>query len=117
MKFTLRIKKNKNIKYILKNGHYFKAKNLVVYIFENNKKTNFSNYLAICVNKKNGISVHRNKMKRWAREAYKYEEDKIKKGYNIVILYKSKVTIDQLNFFNVYEDIKRCFKGLNFYEN
>lgn len=113
MKFTMSIKKNKIFKYVLKKGKYFKAKNIVVYI---SNASNNSNYLGICVNKKHGISVHRNKMKRWVREVYKNEEDKLKKGYNIVVLYKKGITIDILDYLKIYDDIKQCFKGLDLYE-
>lgn len=112
MKFTFSIKKKGTFKYVLKKGKYFKADSLVVYT----SKHGLNNNLGICVTKKHGISVHRNKMKRWVREVYKNEEDKLKKGYNIVVLYKKGLTIKDIDYFKVYDDIKKCFRGLDLYE-
>ncbi|MNI54939.1 hypothetical protein D3C73_1098610 [compost metagenome] len=55
-------------------------------------------------------------MKRWVREVYKDEEPLIKKGYNIVVLYKKGVTLNVLDYYKVKEDIKKAFKGLDLYE-
>lgn len=114
MKYTVRLKKNKTLKYILKNGRYSTNKHLVVHTTENRNKN--KNYFAVCVSKKNGISVHRNKLKRWARECYKFEEDTLKRGYNIVILYKKSANISNLSFEIVQKEIKNCLKELGLYE-
>lgn len=113
MKNTISIKKNNTFRYILKKGKYFRTNILVVYCSKNNKNINC---LGICVNKKNGNSVSRNKLKRWVRQAYMNQESKLKKGYNIVVLYKKQITMDSTNFFNVYEDIKKAMEGLMLYE-
>ncbi len=114
MKYTISLKKNNSFKYILKKGKYVISKNLVIYVIPNKNKK--ENILGICVNKKHGISVHRNKMKRWVREVYKNEEEKIKKGYSIVILYKKGITINELDYMKVYKDITFCFERLDLYE-
>lgn len=114
MKYTLRLKKNKTLKYILKNGRYSTNKHLVIHTTESKNK--IKNYFAVCVSKKNGISVHRNKLKRWAREGYKLEESALKKGYNIVILYKKSANINNLSFEIVQGEIKNCLKELDLYE-
>lgn len=114
MKFTVSIKKNNVFRYILKSGKFFKGRHIVVYISKAKGETN--NCIGICVNKKHGISVHRNKMKRWVREVYTKEESKLKKGYNIVVLYKKNVTINILNYELVKTDLCRCFEGLGLYE-
>ena len=116
MKNTYIIKKNNDLKYVLKRGNYFISKYVVIHCNKNNNK-DLKNYFAVCVSKKNGISVHRNKLKRWAREAYKFEENKIKKGYNIVILYKKTTKLKDLSFDIIYKDIKRGFKEINLYDN
>ena len=105
MKFTLIIKKKRTFKYILKKGRY---------VIKKNKNINF---FAVCVSKKNGNSVQRNKLKRWGREAYKLEEDKLKKGYNILIIYKKTTTIKNLDFNVIHNEIINSFKELNLYEN
>lgn len=116
MKFTLSIKKNNIIRYVLRKGRYYKADYIVTYAFKNYRQDSNNNFIAICVNKKNGISVHRNKLKRWVREAYKNEEVSLKKGYNIVFLYKRNVTIASTNFLKVVDDLKNSFKGLDLYD-
>lgn len=116
MKFTLMIKKKKAFKYILKNKNYVTKNNVSVYACIIRKKADI-NFFAVCVSKKNGNSVQRNKLKRWAREAYKLEEDKLKKGYNILILYRKNATVTNMNFNIVYKEIINCFKELDLYEN
>lgn len=115
MKFTLSIKKNITFKYVLKNGKYAKAKYVVLHCMTTKYK-NEKNFLGICVSKKNGNSVVRNKLKRWAREIYKEEELKLKKGQNLIILYKKYVTIDILDYDKIKQDILKCLKELNLYE-
>ena len=89
MKFTLRIKKSKTFKYILKKGKYVKGEFLTIHICKT-KYENSINFFGVCVSKKNGNSVQRNKLKRWVREVYKSEEQKLKKGYNISVHTSSK---------------------------
>ncbi len=114
MKFTLIIKKNGTFKYILNNGKFKVAKYISVHINKNNlyKK----NYFGICISKKNGNSVQRNKMKRWAREVYKEQEKLLKKGFNIVILYKKSTTIQDIDYYKIKDEIVKCFKDLEIYE-
>lgn len=116
MKFTLIIKKKRTFKYILKKGRYVINKNITVHVC-NIKKNRNINFFAVCVSKKNGNSVQRNKLKRWGREAYKLEEDKLKKGYNILIIYKKTTTIKNLDFNVIHNEIINSFKELNLYEN
>ena len=118
MKYTLRIKKNGTFRYILNKGNYKSGNYLSVHITKNNSKKYLDkNFFGICISKKNGNSVQRNKMKRWVREVYKSEEILLKKGFNIVILYKKSTKIEDLDYSTVYNEIKKCFKELDIYEN
>lgn len=118
MKYTLRIKKNRVFKYIFRKGDYSKGNYIVVH----SCKTKFAdepdskNFFAVCVSKKNGNSVDRNKLKRLAREVYKEEEISLKRGLNIVIMYKKDTSAKEVNYHLVKDDIKNCFKDLDLYE-
>jgi len=115
MKFTLRIKKGRTFKYILRKGSYNSGKYIITHVCKT-KYDNNTNFFGVCVSKKNGNSVERNRLKRWVREVYKNEEIKLKKGYNIVFLYKKTTTIDNLNYNLIQEDIIKSLKELDIYE-
>lgn len=115
MKFTLKIKKSRTFKYILRKGKYSIGKFLIVHVC-NTKYDRNINFFGVCVSKKNGNSVQRNKLKRWVREVYKNEETKLKKGFNIVFLYKRTTIIDNLNYSLIEQDIIKCLKELDIYE-
>ncbi|MBR2785231.1 MAG: ribonuclease P protein component [Clostridia bacterium] len=119
MKNTLRIKKDKVFKYIFKKGVYSKGN----YVIVHSCKTKFSeeekggvNFFAVCVSKKNGNSVIRNRLKRYARAVYTQEETKLKSGYNYVIMYKKETIGKEINFNLIKEDIIKCLKELDLYE-
>ena len=119
MKSTFIIKENNIFRYILKKGRYAKGKFLVVHIYNKNivkEQPDNTNFLGICVSKKNGNSVERNKFKRWVREIYKNEEENIKKNLNIVILLKKTSNIENLDYNKIFEDIIKCFRELEMYE-
>lgn len=119
MKSTLKIKKNNVFRYILKKGRYAKGNYIVVHVSDKkvikSQKKN-TNYLGICVSKKNGNSVNRNKLKRWVREVYKNEESALKKNYSIVILFKKTCSFKNVNFSKIVDDIQNCFRELDLYE-
>ena len=107
MRYTKSLKGSVNFKRVLKQGKYVSGKILVVYVKNNN--LDCENNLGICVSKKHGNSVVRNKLKRWAREAYYFYEKEIKKGYNVVILYRKDIDINELNFNVVKDEINGLF--------
>lgn len=117
MKFTFTIKKNGTFKYVLNKGNFKSSKNISIHC-DNNIKKNMrdKNFFGICISKKNGNSVQRNKMKRWIREIYKQEEHNLKKGYNIVVLYKKSTTIDKIDYFILENEVKNCLEELGLYE-
>ena len=118
MKYTLKIKSNKDFKYIFKRGKFIKGKYINVYYMNNRNISDKNvNFLGICVSRKNGNSVGRNKLKRWSREVYKEQEKYIKKNISLIILYKKEVKVDELSYNLIESDLIYCMKGLNLYEN
>jgi len=113
VKYTISIKKKGTFKYLINKGRFSREKYLVVYLIRNSKP---SNVLGICVSKKNGISVHRNKMKRWIREIYKTEESKLKKGLTIVVMYRKETKIEDIDYYKLKDNIIKSFTKLDIYE-
>lgn len=107
MKYTKPLKENYNFKKILKRGVFLKGNYINVYIMPNNENIN---YLGICVSKKNGNSVIRNRLKRWVRESYKNIETKIEKNKNIIVLFKKNTIGKNMNFKIIDYEIKTLFK-------
>ncbi len=119
MKYTLRIKEDRAFKYIFRRGNYYKGNYVIVHNCEtknSSQEPEGNNFFAVCVSKKNGNSVQRNRLKRFAREVYKIEEEKLKHGQNIVVMYKKDTIGKEINFFIIRDDIINCFKELNLYE-
>ena len=108
MRYTKSLKGSVNFKRVLKQGKYVSGKNIAIFIRKNDLNGG-QNLLGICVSKKHGNSVIRNKLKRWAREAYFSFENKLDRNYNIVILYRKGIDVEKLNYFIIKDEIKGLF--------
>ncbi len=108
MRYTKSLKGSVNFKRVLRQGSYVSGKRLAIYIKKNNDIT-CENRLGICVSKKHGNSVTRNKLKRWAREAYHLLEKDLLKQYNIIILYRKDIEINKLDFNAVKDEMRDLF--------
>lgn len=114
MKYTVSIKSEYEYRRTLNAGKYASGKYITIYcLYIKNQK---NNKFGICVSKKHGNSVIRNRLKRWAREAYLSVEDNLKHGIDLVILYKKgiKESIDNkdIDYFKIKDEVESLTKRL-----
>jgi len=110
MKKTVSLKGNFNFKKTLKTGKYINGDTVTVYFVEN--KECEKNQLGICIGRKNGNSVIRNRLKRWIKEIYKEEECKITKNYNIIFLFKKGVEGKTVSFLELKQEMEGLLKKI-----
>ena len=82
-------------------------KEIEIFLLKNNKKRNL---LGIAVGTKNGKAFQRNKAKRLIRECYTRLEEQLVEGNNIVILMNKKFCIDNIQFSEIFNDMKNIFE-------
>lgn len=83
MKKTVALKKNYEFVRIYKKGKFFPGKYIVIYILKNRFGIN---RLGITANKKVGKSVRRNRAKRLIRESYRFYEEFVPSGLDVVFV-------------------------------
>ena len=108
MRYTKSLKGSVSFKRVLKQGKYVSSKNISIYVKKNNLN-NGTNRLGICVSKKHGNSVVRNKLKRWVREAYYSLENNLNKNYNIVVLYRKGIEVEKLSYNVIKDEMTQLF--------
>ena len=108
MRYTKSLKGSVNFKRVLKQGKYVSSRNIAIYV-KRNDLNNETNRLGICVSKKHGNSVERNKLKRWVREAYYSLENVLDKNYNIVILYRKGIDVEKISYNVVKDEMMHLF--------
>lgn len=85
-----RLKNEKNIKKVLSEGRFFKNDYLKLKIKENNlKHSRFATPVGLKVSKK---AVTRNKIKRRLQEALRLKWEKIKKGYDALLMVEKPIS-------------------------
>lgn len=83
-----RLRNNEDFKKVYENGKNYWNRNLVLYIMKNGLdhwRVGFT------VSKKIGNSVVRNRVKRRLKEIYRKNSNKVKEGYDIIIIPKKNV--------------------------
>ena len=113
MRNTYMAKKKGTFRYLFNKGEIYRSKNLSMYFIKRNKNINT---FGICVSKKNGNSVSRNKIKRWVREVYKEYELSLKKGITIIFVLKKDITYKDLSYSLIKEEMKELFLKGNLYD-
>lgn len=87
MKFTDTLKNNYEFRRLYSKGKSAASRSLVVYARKNRKPRNG---LGFTVSTKIGKAVTRNRIRRRLREAYRLNEEKLKPGYDIVVVARTR---------------------------
>ncbi|MCX7779184.1 MAG: ribonuclease P protein component [Patescibacteria group bacterium] len=101
-----RLVKEKDFKILAKQGQPFFTKELGLKYLKNNFK--FSRFGLVVANKIDKRSTVRNKIKRRLREIIYQDLNKIKKGFDIIIL--TKPEIKNLDFWSMKERLEKLLK-------
>ena len=111
LNFTKSLKKNSDFVRAYKRGRFFAGRIIVIHIFPNQLEIN---RIGISISKKAGNSVKRNRVKRLIRGNYRFLEDEIKKGYDIVFVFRKDNDIP--SFKDLNKEMKYIMKKLDFFE-
>ena len=87
MRYTVSLKKNRDFRRLFARGKNRVARPLVLYCFRNRLG---SNRLGVSVSTKIGGAVKRNRVRRRIREAYRLNESFFSKGYDIVVVARTR---------------------------
>ena len=83
MRYTVSLKKNRDFKSLYRSGKSSVNPYLVLYCRRNKRG---ENRLGISVGTKVGKAVTRNHVRRLVRESYRLSEDRLKTGYDFVVV-------------------------------
>ena len=108
------IKENSGFQKIMKNGKWYSSECLTVYVLENALNIN---RVGVAVGKKAGKSVVRNRIKRLIRENFRIEENNIKQGFDIIIVWRSSTELDKITFDNIQNSLFKCLKKAELLKN
>ena len=109
MKKTIKLKKNYEFNNTFKKGKYFSGEYIECFYVKNNK--NYNSF-GIAISSKLCNAVKRNRVKRLIREAYSTLENTIITGNTMVFLLKKKTVVEDCNYYNILEDMKKIFQKI-----
>lgn len=107
MKKTVPLKKNYEFVRIYKKGRFYAGRLIVLYVLKNNYRVN---RLGIAVNRKVGKSVRRNRIKRLIKESYRFYEDFLRDGLDMVFVARS--TDNLPDYSEISKEMKFLLKKL-----
>lgn len=108
MKKTVSIKSNREFVRVYKKGKFFAGKYIVLYVLQNGLKIN---RIGITASKKIGKSVKRNRIKRLIRENYRFIEDKVKVGYDLVFVVRNSNLMP--DFYKIKKEVSYLLRKFN----
>ena len=100
------IKKNFEFKRVLNRGKSVNSKNIAIYFFPN--KLNLLRF-GFAVGKKAGKAVERNRIKRIIREAARLTEIELNRGFDLVFVWKNRVSADKVKFFEIKKEVETLY--------
>lgn len=109
MKKIKTLKLNYEFKNVFNRGKYLRAHQIIGYVLNN--KFGY-NRLGLAISTKLCKATGRNRIKRVIRAAYLdlIREYDLKQGYDIVFIWNKNVSIDNISYFEVRNDIKYIFR-------
>ncbi|MDR0863122.1 MAG: ribonuclease P protein component [Oscillospiraceae bacterium] len=87
MKFSVSLKKNHEFRRLYNKGKSAAGGSCVIYCRKNGRG---ENRLGLTVSTKLGGAVRRNRIRRRLRETYRLNEDKLRRGYDVVIVARAR---------------------------
>jgi ribonuclease P protein component len=111
MKKTISLKLNRDFKRLYYRGKSVACGYVIVYMSKNRSA---GNRLGLTCGKSVGKAVVRNRVKRLIRESYRLSEGRLKTGYDIVIVARSRAAGKP--FDAIYKDVRYAFNKLELIE-
>ncbi len=105
MKYTDTLKLNREFKRLYYKGKFCSRGCVVVYAIKTRRRIN---RLGLTAGKSVGNAVKRNRAKRLMRECYRLSEDRLLKGYDIVIVARASIVGKKLD--KVMRDVMYAFE-------
>ena len=106
MKKKKTLRKNYEFKKVLTKGKMYAGEQILIYISQN--KLN-ENLIGIAISSKLCNAVKRNTIKRKIKGNYRFFENKIKKGNNIVFLWNKRIDVSKVDFYTIKKDMENIF--------
>ena len=106
MKKKKTLRKNYEFKKVLTKGKMYAGEQILIYISQN--KLN-ENLIGIANNSKLSNTDKRNTIKKKIKENYRFFENKIKKGNNIVFLWNKRIDVSKVDFYTIKKDMENIF--------
>ncbi len=101
------LKNSKEFGRVYQQGKSKATRDLVLYVLKNSLD---NNRYGFSISKKIGNAVVRNKLKRRLKEIIREKDEKLKKGYDLIIIARKPVT--KLDYLALKKDVERLFKKM-----